>query len=314
LRDWNYQGSFGPGWVPTDWIWECPDLFTIPLDSDPARIVWVLHASLIIPDPVDPKAPQELGHNKQRYFIGAFDGRQFMPFAADTPLGGIPTSFGADDYAAITFANAPQGERILMGWMNHWAYAWPAHHQGKTGQMTLPRRLSLHNTPDGLRLFQQPVGAPDPKQAGWRRLWEALSLDQQMVTWPEPTGAAFAITAQFKAGPASEFGFCLRKSASEETLIGYDVSRSVVFVDRTRSGDASFHPQFATRHTVPLALTDGHLKLQIFVDTCSVELYVNDGQIVLNYLIFPAPNSQGLAVYATGGQVELETVDYIPLG
>ena len=300
LTAWMYAGCFGPGWAPSNWTWECPDLFTLPLDGDPANLLWVLHASLIIPPPAD-QGPQPLGHSQERYFIGAFDGRQFTPLAGANQPGGWPTNYGADDYAAIVFSNAPQDERLLLGWMGHWAYAWPAHHQGKREWMTLPRRLSLRRTPAGIRLCQQPLSP----FANPRPLWDTLSLDSERRAWPAPTGEAFVLQAEFEAGDAAEFGFILRQGGVQQTVIGYDAASQSLFVDRTQAGDASFHPQFAARHAAPLALPQGRLRLSIFADACSVEVTANEGEVCITDLIYPDPQSQGLQVYSHHGRVHL---------
>jgi fructan beta-fructosidase len=305
LKDWKYLSSFGEGWNPSDWVWECPDLFPLsPWERDGVRAGqthWVLHASFYIPE-----SDQEniLGVCKMRYFIGQFDGEQFTADPA-MPPGGHPTSYGADDYAGIIFANAPGDERIFLAWMNHWAYAWPAHHQGKREIMTLPRRLSLRRTPNGLRLFHEPLHPFSQPFSQRALLAENLHLENQNILISTQTGEAFALEAEIEGGTAQEIGFLVRKGNEQETAIGYDAAKQVIFIDRTQSGDASFHPGFAARHEAPLALADGRLKLKIFVDSTSVEVYANDGQIVLNNLIFPDPASQGLEVYTRDGNARI---------
>jgi fructan beta-fructosidase len=301
LKNWTYASSFGEGWIPNDWVWECPDLFTLPADGDGGNPQWVLSASFIIPN----KFEDDFWASKMRYLIGQFDGREFIPNPGDNQIGGHPISFGADDYAAITFANAPDNERILLGWMSNWVYAWPAHHAGKREFTTLPRRLALHRTPRGLRLFQQPLSPFETV----RSLWKATPLGEETLSWSGQTGEAFALEAEFGAGSATEFGLRLRKGDAQQTTIGYDTVRQTVFVDRTQAGDAGFHPQFAARHEAPLVLPAGRLRLQVFVDICSVEVYANDGEVVLNDLIYPSPHSQGLEAYARGGTSHLVAVN-----
>jgi fructan beta-fructosidase len=297
LKNWIYSSSFGEGWIPDDWVWECPDLFTLPVNGDGGSQQWVLNASFAIPDHYEDLSKA----SKMRYFIGQFDGQEFHANLGDNQSGGHPTSFGADDYAGITFADTPEDERIFLGWMSNWMYAWPAYHHGKRGYMTLPRRLALRHTPRGLRLFQQPV---HPFKTA-RSIWKDIPLGDEPLSWTGQTGEAFALDAEFEVGSAGEFGFRLRKGDTQQTTIGYDASRQTVFVDRTHSGDASFHPQFASRHEAPLALPAGRLRLQVFADTCSVEVYANDGEVVLNDLIYPAPHSQGLEAYAQRGASRL---------
>jgi sucrose-6-phosphate hydrolase SacC (GH32 family) len=39
------------------------------------------------------------------------------------------------------------------------------------------------------------------------------------------------------------------------------------------------------------------------MDRCSIEVFVDDGEVVLTELIFPAPSSDGAYVYASDGSV-----------
>jgi sucrose-6-phosphate hydrolase SacC (GH32 family) len=76
-----------------------------------------------------------------------------------------------------------------------------------------------------------------------------------------------------------------------------------LFVDRSRSGDTGFDAKFPGRHAAPLDLTvTKAVKLDIFVDRCSVEVFANDGEVVISDLIFPSPASQEIELYSKGGK------------
>ncbi len=47
LRDWAYASTFGRGHGLQGYIWECPDLFELPVDGDAARTRWVLNTSYL---------------------------------------------------------------------------------------------------------------------------------------------------------------------------------------------------------------------------------------------------------------------------
>ena len=74
---------------------------------------------------------------------------------------------------------------------------------------------------------------------------------------------------------------------------------TLVSLDRTRSGDASFHPKFAGVYSAPLPRPRERVRLRIFVDACSVETFVNDGQVVLTALAFPGRESDGIELTAS---------------
>lgn len=78
-----------------------------------------------------------------------------------------------------------------------------------------------------------------------------------------------------------------------------------ILIDRSRSGIDDFSPDFAGRHDGPLTVENGRVKLHLFVDRSSVELFANDGQTVIADRIFPQPESQDVALYAEGGDARL---------
>ena len=125
---------------------------------------------------------------------------------------------------------------------------------------------------------------------------------------------ACEIVAEFEVAErktrATEFGLRVRVGEHQETRIGYVAEDETLFVDRTRSGATDFHPGFPTRHTAPLGSSDGRLKLHVFVDRCSVEVFGNDGAVYLADLIFPDRRAQKLEVYADGGTVTLSSLQF----
>ena len=124
-------------------------------------------------------------------------------------------------------------------------------------------------------------------------------------------GHALEIVATFDAAEAeaSRFGVKVRVGEGEETVIGYDKETGEVFVDRSASG---FLPSesFAATHAAPLEVTpEGEVKLHIFVDAASVELFANDGLRTITDQIFPDPESLGVELFAEGGSAELASLD-----
>jgi len=101
----------------------------------------------------------------------------------------------------------------------------------------------------------------------------------------------------------------VRKSASEQTLIGIDRARSELYIDRTRSGDVRFDPRFPGRQAAPLNVRGKLLELHIFVDRCSVEVFANRGERVISDLIFPSPGSAGVELFSAGGDAEVRKLD-----
>jgi sucrose-6-phosphate hydrolase SacC (GH32 family) len=123
---------------------------------------------------------------------------------------------------------------------------------------------------------------------------EPLSVDVR--------GQQLEIILEVKPESGTEFGVRVLQGKEEETVIGYSTKSRSVFVDRTKSGNVSFHPAFSGRHAGPLELNEqGNVRLHIFVDACSVEVFGNSGESVITDLVFPDPNSNGVELFASGG-------------
>lgn len=142
LREWNSLSFFA---MPEDEgvIWECPDLFELHLNGESH---WVLIVS------VNPGGP--LNGSGTKYFVGSFDG---IAFEASQQAQWL--DYGRDNYAGVTYNDAPGDERILIGWMNSWGKT-PHLELPWTGAMTIPRRLSLVGRDGLLKLRQDPVVVP----------------------------------------------------------------------------------------------------------------------------------------------------------
>ena len=143
LHAWTLLSEFADPDVPAG-PWECPDLFPLAVEgSDDVR--WVLLVSVLTGAPG--------GGSGMRWWLGDFDGTTFTPEHSDW------LDHGRDCYAAVTWNDAPDGRRVMIGWLSNWAYAHDTPSVGWRGAMTLPRDLTLVLTESGPRLCQ--TAAPE---------------------------------------------------------------------------------------------------------------------------------------------------------
>ena len=137
LKSWTHLSNFGPA-AEVGGVWECPDLIQF-------EDKWVLLVSL------NPGGYQ-VGSGTQ-YFIGQWNGREYIADDLQTRW----LDYGRDNYAGVTFSNAPEGKKIFLGWMSNWHYAGKVPTDPWRSAMTLPRELSLQ----GDRIIQTPVIHPN---------------------------------------------------------------------------------------------------------------------------------------------------------
>jgi fructan beta-fructosidase len=296
LKSWRHLSDFGPAGA-TDGIWECPDLF--PLDWN-GGTAWVLK--------VDVFDGHVSGSRGSQYFVGDFDGVRFAPFPGQPPRW---SDFGADFYAALSWNGLPDAPRnpVWIGWMNNHRYAKATPTRPWRGAMSLPRRLSLREDARGMLLAQEPLPQLADRRAQHRH--EAgLRAEGGTHAWPLDGNGRMQwdISARFALRDAREFGLRLGDDAGEHTLIGYDAESGAVFVDRSRSGLMTDHPDFRGRRHAPVE-AGPELHLRILVDNCSVEVFVNHGAAVITELLFPTSPARTLALYAIEGGVDLVSLD-----
>lgn len=307
LKDWELLSTFGPA-NATGGVWECPDLFPLPVDGDPENLKWVLTINLNPGGPNNGSAGQ--------YFVGHFDGTTFT--SATTVTEGLQDpdrldeyqwlDWGRDYYAAVSFSDAPDNRRLMIAWMNNWEYANHIPTTPWRSPMSLAREVSLQSSDGNLCLVQQPAGD-----------WTALAC-QESYCLPETTihegmhvlagaaGTVQRIDVRFTPGSAEEFGLVLRGNGVKGTRVGIRPGDGKLFVDRQESGQTDFHESFPSIDTAPIRATAGSYHLTIFVDRCSVEVFAQGGQVTMTELIFPAGTSTDLSVYAVGGTATIESL------
>jgi sucrose-6-phosphate hydrolase SacC (GH32 family) len=304
LREWSHLSDFGPAGEAVG-IWECPDLIEFPSASGQSR--WLLKVDTFSGHP---------GGTGGQYFIGRFDGTRFI---ADSPAPGEPalwTDQGSDFYAALSWANLPAAHPhpVWIGWMSNHQYVARTPTSPWRGAMSVPRELFIRETKNGPRLGQRPIPALGSRR-GVARTWRDFALEASKVElqlWPFD-GRCIEIEWIIESSNAQHYGLAVRCGDTEETMVGVDADRGVVYVDRSRSGFTPDAERWSGRREVPLEAAQGALTLRVLVDRCSVEVFTSDGAVALTELVFPNDASRGVKIFANEGGVQRSRITVWPL-
>jgi len=291
LKAWTKASAFGAGHGAHGGVWECPELVRLPVEGGPGQR-WVLVVS------VSNGAPA--GGSGAQYFVGDFDGARFI---CDDPPDTVRwADYGADFYAPQAWQSAPGGRTIWLGWMNNWTYARDTPADGWRGMMSAPRELALARDGGGLRLVQR---LPAELTAAWPapRRFDGLAISEGAAALEDVCGETLLIDVTFDLAGASaaQLGLRVRVGGGAATTLGYDRAGEALYVEGAhtwRSADAA--PQ-----AVPYEVRDSLLRLQILVDTASVELFADDGRVAITNQVFPGPDCAGVELFATGGAARL---------
>ena len=247
LKAWQRLSEFGPAGAAGG-QWECPILTRVPVEGK-TQPRWVLKVGL------NPGGLQ--GGSGEQYFVGTFDGTRFTN---DNPASTtLWTDYGKDCYCALTFNGMPAGASpVMIGWMNNWQYASKVPTHPWRGQMTVPRKLQLRQTAEGLRLFQMPVDALQQLR-GRHFAWHGGDVAELNRALRENApGGSYELHA------VGDIGWKVLTGSGKYTTVGY--RNGELFVDRTHSGVTDFSPAFPARTAVPLPTGGAPLELTILVD------------------------------------------------
>ena len=269
LKDWDILSDFGPAGA-IGGVWECPDLFPLPVDGDPKQVRWVLD--------VDINPGGIAGGSGGQYFIGTFDGTKFVN--ENPPDRTLWVEHGKDFYATISFADIPpaDGRRIWMGWISNWLYANDEPTVTWRGAQSIPRQLALKRLPDGIRLLQAPI-----KELSTLRAASAPVTVADAATVPGSAEIQIDLTrANWREG-----GFKLTNAAGEAVVIGVTARPLELFVDRRQSRASPFHKDYPGRQAAPVRWKNDSIALQVLLDESVLEVFANDGESVITERVYP---------------------------
>jgi fructan beta-fructosidase len=266
LLHWNFASRF-----TADWMFECPDMYQLPVDGNPANTRWVLSAA-----------------KDNSYVLGDFDGTTFTPTSPvrreDFGGGGAGSPF----YASQTFTGDPAGRVVQTAWQggNHGA-TW-------TGDLTFPAQLGLRTSSDGIRLTRNPVAElaslrRDPVELGAQTLQPGTNPLAQL------RGDAYELTAEFDltGATARKFGFRLhtRADGGFDREVGYDRAAQ-------------------TLYGAPLSPANGRVSMHVLVDRGQLEIFADGGAFSYTDNVDFNPANQGLSLFTDGGSVRLNSLRF----
>jgi fructan beta-fructosidase len=302
LTDWQLTGEFGRE-GDTSKIWECPDLLLVPVENSNEK-KWVLIIS---------SGSKYGDFTGMQYFTGNFDGQKFV--SDQTREGAQWLDHGKDFYAAITYNNlSTDSKPLLIGWVNNWRYAGNIPTSPWRGMMSVPRELTLRNVNDKLCLIQKPVPSLDE----WLNQFEKTSFKDHLIEENDLLlnnfhAAAYRMKLALENIDAEEFGIALLKGDDKNTILGYNVSEKMLFLDRKNSGDVSFHEHFSSVESVEVDLTGNQLDLDILVDRSVVEVFASNGYRTMTDQVLPGDESIGMQLYVKNGRTRVVNLELIKI-
>ena len=279
IKDWKFEGEIAGanhGKIKDfGFMWECPDYFQLK-DEKTGEIKDLLVFS---PQGLEPEG--DLYNNKYQtgYLFGKLD---YEKTEFEILSDFVEIDRGHDFYAPQSMED-DKGRRIIVGWMgipeeedfptvkNEWIHC-----------LTLPRELKVI---DG-KLYQLPIKEMESIRG------EKIEFSGKMTGEVKVgTGVTYELKAKF-TDFNSDFGLKLRTGKNSETVLKFDYNDKKFVLDRTKGEQ----PDKRLRKVYLGNISE--LELTVFVDSSSVEVFINGGQEVFSSRIFPEKDANGIIVFA----------------
>ena len=329
MKDWTYLSSFGKGYGVQPNQFECPDFIQLPVDGNEQNKKWVMIVN------INPGCL--FGGSATEYFVGDFNG---TTFTCDTkPEVTKWLDFGKDHYATVCFSNT--GERVVaVPWMSNWQYANITPIRQYRGANALPRELSLYTKDGEIYMAANAVKETRDLRKETRTIGNiSVEREHTISEVLAQNEGAFELEMDLTPGQAQTAGLELINSKGERTKIYFDREQNRLVMDRTESGitdlgeptefnvheketddhrkvlSVNYVNDFALGTWAPLNLCEGTTyHLNIFVDKCSVEIFVDNGRIAMTNLVFPTEVYNTLRFYSEGGNMQVNNLNIHRLG
>ncbi len=334
LKKWEYVSAFGKGYGAQPNQFECPDFFPLTINGK-QKYVMIVN--------INPGCL--FGGSATEYFVGDFDGTTFR--CDSKPEVAKFLDYGKDHYATVCFSNT--GSRVIgVPWMSNWQYANETPIRQYRGANGLPRELKLFEKDGQIYMSANAVEETKALRKSTKEIADVtLEGEKKIENLFTDNDGAFEIEADITPGAAGVAGIDLYNSKGETSKIYLDLKAGKIVMDRTESGlvefgeRASVHDiekayerehseikvpariansvnyknDFALGTWAPLNLCEGKTyHLDIFVDKCSVEIFVDGGRIAMTNLVFPTEPYNSIKLYGKGGKAEFKSMKVYKLG
>lgn len=270
-------------------MYECPDFFEVEQLENGKKVgsKWILATS---PMGQKPNGFRRQNTSVNSWQMGDFDGHNFT---VDHNL--VEVDFGHDFYATQSALSA-DGRRILLAWMSMWRLPNMTYEHKWAGALTLPREIFI----EGNHIYQRPVKEAESLRIGKPLELSSLELNCNYQTIGNSSACELLFKVDLAQSEAEQFGFALGHSLR-------------CFVDRQNHTFTVFRTDLNATSYRAISLDEitkqsksQVLEFRVFIDNCSVEIFINGGAYTFTSDYFG--NDKTLSLYVTNGKATFEQV------
>ncbi len=300
-KDWTYESNFGKGYGSHAGVWECPDLFELPVEGTNLK-KWVLICN------INPGGPS--GGSASQYFIGSFDGKTFK--CENKPEEICWMDWGKDHYAFVTWANVPKedGRRVGIAWMSNWEYANDVPTYNFRSAMTIPRELKLIMQDKNITLTNYPVRELENQRKDHRKFSDiTVSEEYNVDNLLEKNQGTYELVIDIENQSAEIIGFKLFNTKGEYVDMFISLAENKLYMmDRKNSGIVGFNNNFPAITSAPVDKKQTY-RFRLLVDKASIECFEGNGTISMTNIVFPNEPYNRMVFYSKGGNYSVNKLD-----
>lgn len=213
---------------------------------------------------------------------------------------------GGFDYYAPQLMKAGDGRIISIAWKEMWGRNIPNAIDGWAGTYTLPRELSFI----GDTLYQKPVREIKNYYSNKVEI-DSLITYNCSKSINGINGDCLVLDFEIGNIESDKAGVKIFKGSKNETLIYYDSKLGAIVFDRSKCGyDYGGIDKNSNIRYQKVELIDGKVKLQLFLDVSSCEVFINDGLFTMTGNIFPnLEEDKGIEFFSEGGSAEFYNIE-----
>lgn len=279
LTNWKFKGITAIGHKgEIGYMWDAPGLVNIE----------GMDVLLISPQGIKPSGKNFLNKNQSGWFVGNID----YTTGKFKQTGGFGLFDRGFDFYSPQVMKNKDGRVVIIGRLGMDESSNPEKVEGWSGMMSIPREIKIVN--------KKVVTRPVEEMKNLRG--QTISIKDKTIegekSFLQINGDAYELELEADLKDAKRFSLALRNSETQKTVLTYDREKSALLLNRDKSG-----ADLSGEREASLALDNNILKLRIFVDKSSVEIFAGSGEVVMSSRIYPDKNSTGIKFISDGKTV-----------
>jgi fructan beta-fructosidase len=169
--------------------------------------------------------------------------------------------------------------------MSNWQYGQQVPTKEWRSAMTVPRELSLKKENKNFLISSVPIKEMDKLSAKEFKLQNVDGSHFDLTSKAGKLKGPSKLT--ISSDQLQDFSITLSNSLGQKLVMGFDKGSNSYFIDRTGSGKVDFEKGFGAKHKAPRLVSTPKFNLIVVIDNASVELFADDGLIVMTEIFFP---------------------------